>query len=805
MASTIDQIKKNAPKNQAPATISNPAPNQNNMWSSWQWQVLGVNPTPSLVSPSNSNPNAWFTWKPWDAWAFFVSQKWAKQNFMDELGMSNPAQQPNQQPTETKTTTVVKTQPTQQPVTQAPSPVIQPVQPQPALSWQEWLWTRQFWAFNDPNRQPWTRWSTTPAYTNTQNQAVSNGMQQITEWKFDNLMVWDLAEWLANGQIKETDLTVLKQTNPTKYDQTLKLQKTIKMMRDRNVALQKKDSSWVVEQAKTETKETIDQAKKLPEVNLDPATIKSNDLVAVYDNLLNTPDINDITTKMSWVDGEITVLSDKITNLRDDIIKEFPTSLGNTAVDALMYDRQQDLTRELTLKQLQKSNLLSEYNQKVEKQKEKFGLISQLVQKKEDREYQVYLDNLNFEQQKSLATFNQQLSMAVPDNKTMEVWGKIVTFDRNGQVISSYDPENANNPMQYIKASWDVWWQCGKYVNDLIQKATWVRLFWDELSQKIAVTQRDDNILKGSSTGIPWSAIIMDTGARSKDGKINYWHVWMIVGVNQEKWVYIINQSNLRGDERVSTDEIKMNDPRIKWFYANDTMIWKKQKWDELVDLSFSTLISWLWEKTQWKMQNLLKQAQTLWDKATEQSVFYSAFINSKTADERKQINGNSKLVQATTRIQNLLDEYQKLWWDTWLMSGTAEEIANKVGRTWDKNLVKIATWIKTALDEFKRAKSWAALSEQEEKFYNWLFPSGKNQFDYNQALLDSLRSSVAGGINDMMAIDMTPRTFQKIFNWDISTSELFGGKPAQSTAIEDNDYDDFLRNSSIDFSSLSY
>jgi hypothetical protein len=54
-----------------------------------------------------------------------------------------------------------------------------------------------------------------------------------------------------------------------------------------------------VEQAKTETKETIDQAKKLPEVNLDPATIKSNDLVAVYDNLLNTPDINDITTKMS--------------------------------------------------------------------------------------------------------------------------------------------------------------------------------------------------------------------------------------------------------------------------------------------------------------------------------------------------------------------------------------------------------------------------------------------------------------------------------------------------------------------------
>jgi hypothetical protein len=86
-----------------------------------------------------------------------------------------------------------------------------------------------------------------------------------------------------------------------------------------------------------------------------------------------------------------------------------------------MYDRQQDLTRELTLKQLQKSNLLSEYNQKVEKQKEKFGLISQLVQKKEDREYQVYLDNLNFEQQKSLATFNQQLSMAVPDNKTMEV------------------------------------------------------------------------------------------------------------------------------------------------------------------------------------------------------------------------------------------------------------------------------------------------------------------------------------------------------------------------------------------------
>lgn len=794
MASTIDQIKKNDPKNQAPATISNPAPNQNNMWSSWQWQVLGVNPNPSIVSPSNSNPNAWFTWKPWDAWAFFVSQKWAKENFMNELGMNNQA--PNQQPTETKTTTVVKTQ---QPVIQTPSPVIQPVQPQSALSWQEWLWTRQYWAFNDPNRQPWTRWGTTPAYTNTQNKAVSEWMQQITEGKFDNLMVWDLAEWLANGQIKETDLTVLKQTNPTKYDQTLKLQKTIKMMRDRNVALQKKDASGIVQQAKTETKETVEQAKKLPEVNLDPSTIKSNDLVAVYDNLLNTPDINDLTTKMSWVDGEITVLSDKITNLRDDIIKEFPTSLWNTAVDALMYDRQQDLTRELTLKQLQKSNLLSEYNQKVEKQKEKFGLISQLVQKKEDREYQVYLDNLNFEQQKSLAIFNQQLSMAVPDNKTMEVWGKIVTFDRNWQVISSYDPENANNPMQYIKASWDVWWQCGKYVNDLIQKATWVRLFWDELSQKIAVTQRDDNILKGSSTGIPWAAIIMDTGARSKDGKINYWHVWMIVGVNQEKWVYIINQSNLRGDERVSTDEIKMNDPRIKWFYANDTMIWKKQSSNSSYETAIANIAGWLSKDARNYTVSTMKRYIENWN--TEDA----KILLSNTLSDNLKGNQKDKYDRLTTTLDNVismrqqLDSYIKAWWDTGIIAGNLENAASKIWKIKDARLRSLATWILTKLQEYRSDISWAAFSEAEATEYERLFPSIGNSPELNNAILDWMESALSTSRDQFISRKIWPENYQNIF-WNRNSS-IFNNTPA----IEDNDYDDFLRNSSIDFSSLSY
>lgn len=115
------------------------------------------------------------------------------------------------------------------------------------------------------------------------------------------------------------------------------------------------------------------------------------------------------------------------------------------------------------------------------------------------------------------------------------------------------------------------WGQCAKYVNDVLQKAGWPRLFSgtdQSINGKIAVTRGE----YGSPIPVLWGTVVQDFGIKWSNWT-NYGHVGVVIWLANWGKDLIVSDSNYSQDEKVQVRTIKdyQNNATIKWYTINPT------------------------------------------------------------------------------------------------------------------------------------------------------------------------------------------------------------------------------------------
>lgn len=115
---------------------------------------------------------------------------------------------------------------------------------------------------------------------------------------------------------------------------------------------------------------------------------------------------------------------------------------------------------------------------------------------------------------------------------------------------------------------------------------------------------------------------------------------------------------------------------------------------------------------------------------------------NIEGAPEKTAYQQTRTLVSSLEKVRQTLDNLKAKWVNTGLLKGKYEDIANKFGKVWDPEIAKLGVTLRDQLDALRRARSGAALTEFEEKFYDSIFPSAGKSYDLNVAGLEGLLDS---------------------------------------------------------------
>lgn len=113
-------------------------------------------------------------------------------------------------------------------------------------------------------------------------------------------------------------------------------------------------------------------------------------------------------------------------------------------------------------------------------------------------------------------------------------------------------------------------------------------------------------------------------------------------------------------------------------------------------------------------------------------------------AAERSDLVNADKQVAQLNRMQLLLEKFKANNGDTNLLKGTAQEIDNKLGilekGAKSAELRAITTELKRGFQEYRKNMTGAAFGAQENSSYQTVYPSEKNSFELNTAIMSGLR-----------------------------------------------------------------
>jgi len=101
---------------------------------------------------------------------------------------------------------------------------------------------------------------------------------------------------------------------------------------------------------------------------------------------------------------------------------------------------------------------------------------------------------------------------------------------------------------------------------------------------------------------------------------------------------------------------------------------------------------------------------------------------------------GRQQAIDQLNNIEHLLAQYKAKGGNTNILSGTQEQLFQKLGSTGNPELAYIGTQIATSIIAYRSSVSGAAFTESEAKQYESLFPSTKKSFALNEANIRSLR-----------------------------------------------------------------
>lgn len=266
------------------------------------------------------------------------------------------------------------------------------------------------------------------------------------------------------------------------------------------------------------------------------------------------------------------------------------------------------------------------------------------------------------------------------------------------------------------------WHQCGEFVNDALNLPSW----W--ASTRFVNSYEDKLKMDNSSEVNPTigSALIESTGNQ-------YGHVALINGewVDENGEYRTLTESNQASSGKVTTDrKVYKDDPNI-WGYYTKTQAETSSPFMEafnLINFSKPTLA----EREQWVIQWLIDSGRT--DQAKIKLEWLVTEWLGSTA--KNEYEATRVMTRSLGTIEWILDELDSKWVDTWILQGKYENLTQRFWDTWDPEIARLWVLLKDQLDSIRRARSWAALTEFEEAFYDSIFPSNEKNYSLNKATI---------------------------------------------------------------------
>lgn len=143
-------------------------------------------------------------------------------------------------------------------------------------------------------------------------------------------------------------------------------------------------------------------------------------------------------------------------------------------------------------------------------------------------------------------------------------------------------------------------------------------------------------------------------------------------------------------------------------------------------------------EQEQAKIEWMIKSGDMKWAK-TKLEWLAKVWLDTTA---RNDYDATRTMISSLDKVQKTLDALNAKWVKTSLLKGKYEDIANKFGTQSDPEIAKLWVTLKDQLDAIRRARSWAALTDSEEEFYNSIFPSNQDNYDLNISKVSGLRDS---------------------------------------------------------------
>ena len=361
-------------------------------------------------------------------------------------------------------------------------------------------------------------------------------------------------------------------------------------------------------------------------------------------------------------------------------------------------------------------------------------------------------------------------------------------------VFRRTDPTNSLGSflMNRKHSAWNKGWQCGKYVNDYLQEIGVGRYYDNELSTKLNSVN--------SYAPKAWTIAVFDYNHKSADG-VNYGHVGIVTQVYSD-WSFDVMDSNYGSDEKIQKRHIKPWSSSLKWFFDPSKPPMSNKTEKAVATNKTKDAFTSAWNNIALNLGSVsatntfneqLQKYVDDWNYTSAFEYITTQARNKADSDTRQAINSAESAMSALVSIQQWLDAFYKAWGNTNIFAGTSEQVANKIWKTTDPELKKLATQINVAIQKYRQAISWAAFSEQEAAEYASIFPSTKNSKELNTALIDWTLQTMLQNLNSSYAQILGTSTYTDLLQayqdstWNIY--DYYGNKEQLTKYLRDNGY----------------
>jgi hypothetical protein len=122
--------------------------------------------------------------------------------------------------------------------------------------------------------------------------------------------------------------------------------------------------------------------------------------------------------------------------------------------------------------------------------------------------------------------------------------------------------------------------------------------------------------------------------------------------------------------------------------------------------------------------------------------------------DDQRTIQGKERTVKLMDEIQDDLNKLESAGVNTNIFTGTAEQVAAKVGTVKNPELRKVATKISAAVQNYRRSMTGVQFGMPENKEYQLMFPQIGRTANFNTANINALREVMQGDLDNFLLPD---------------------------------------------------